>query len=179
MQGRHAIRLVLPELRPAVRDARDRLACHQQVAALLGQDGGRGGRPMADEQRADAGERLLGAVERAQPGVGVPVCQVGVRAVEGQVAHERDVAVAEQPDGLALALAGSEVPGGEAQVAEHQRLLVRDGAVGNVALDGHSSPNIGPHCARLASSWARISRSTSRCAITGTSSPASSSVIVL
>jgi hypothetical protein len=48
-----------------------------------------------------------------------------VRAVEGQVTDERGLTFAEQPDGFALALAGSEVPGGKTQVAELHRFLVR------------------------------------------------------
>ena len=90
-QAHHATRLFLGQLFVAG-DPRNRLARHQEVAALVSEDGGRGGRPVADVERAHAGERLLGPVECGEPRFRVPVGQVGVRAVEGQVADERRVA---------------------------------------------------------------------------------------
>jgi hypothetical protein len=42
-EARHTVRIVLPQVRAAVRGARDRLAHHKQVTALLGEHGRAGG----------------------------------------------------------------------------------------------------------------------------------------
>jgi hypothetical protein len=57
------------------------------------------------------------------------VGEVGVGTVEGEVADERFPAVVEQPSGLASALAGAEVEGGEAEVSELDRLPGRNDPV--------------------------------------------------
>ena len=42
-------------------------------------------------QRAGAGKFADEGIERGQPGTGMPVGGIGMRAVKGQVARERDV----------------------------------------------------------------------------------------
>ena len=94
-QARYSIRLVLVQLGATGCDPADGFADHQQVAALLCEDGGRGRGPVADVERVHAGERFLGPVHCLQPRFRVPVRQVAVRAVEGEVTDERCVAVAQ------------------------------------------------------------------------------------
>src|SRR5207247_4423520 len=71
-----------------------------------------------DVERPRAAELGLGAVEGLETAGAEAICDVAVRAVEGEVAGERDLAAVEEPDRLARALGGAVVARGEAEPAE-------------------------------------------------------------
>jgi hypothetical protein len=68
----------------------DELAVVQQVTPLFSEQARPGRVTVPGIQNADAGKFTAEDIERGKPGTGMPVGGIGMRAMEGQVASERD-----------------------------------------------------------------------------------------